>query len=60
MRGATRMLFSAVAISKHFDPRTPCGVRLRERETSKDAKNDFDPRTPCGVRPPVQYGNSQN
>ena len=32
-----------------FNPRTPCGVRLRFRR-SLQARRYFNPRTPCGVR----------
>ena len=36
-------------VERHFNPRTPCGVRLgRQGVTNK--LNDFNPRTPCGVR----------
>ena len=33
----------------HFNPRTPCGVRLRCQALFKIFLN-FNPRTPCGVR----------
>ena len=33
----------------HFNPRTPCGVRLHSGRSSQ-AISDFNPRTPCGVR----------
>ena len=35
--------------SSHFNPRTPCGVRLRNL-TAEARYPDFNPRTPCGVR----------
>ena len=34
----------------HFNPRTPCGVRL-EDQGKRGWVIDFNPRTPCGVRP---------
>ena len=35
---------------RHFNPRTPCGVRRTAKAVpAKEA--DFNPRTPCGVRP---------
>ena len=38
------------AVSAHFNPRTPCGVRLDPARISCFCAN-FNPRTPCGVRP---------
>ena len=35
----------------YFNPRTPCGVRLRGLKNSTDVTYNFNPRTPCGVRP---------
>ena len=37
------------AVSAHFNPRTPCGVRRRPPAPSP-APPYFNPRTPCGVR----------
>ena len=34
---------------KHFNPRTPCGVRLYQLPLLP-SYDDFNPRTPCGVR----------
>ena len=34
----------------HFNPRTPCGVRLCHSLLLPSC-GDFNPRTPCGVRP---------
>ena len=34
---------------KHFNPRTPCGVR-RPCRAPWQVPSDFNPRTPCGVR----------
>ena len=42
-------LFSA-RCPAHFNPRTPCGVRLGVRKIVHRLKN-FNPRTPCGARP---------
>ena len=36
--------------SVNFNPRTPCGVRLRPRRTGVHHRGHFNPRTPCGVR----------
>ena len=33
----------------YFNPRTPCGVRLKIIDNTEVSKN-FNPRTPCGVR----------
>ena len=33
-----------------FNPRTPCGVRLRVTPQGVAVRPDFNPRTPCGVR----------
>ena len=38
-----------IVVSKDFNPRTPCGVRLQFNYTIP-ASCDFNPRTPCGVR----------
>ena len=37
------------AARHYFNPRTPCGVRLRLTRLS-DQRLNFNPRTPCGVR----------
>ena len=37
------------ATRHYFNPRTPCGVRLRLTRLS-DQRLNFNPRTPCGVR----------
>ena len=36
----------------HFNPRTPCGVRLIFKSCFIHS-TDFNPRTPCGVRPAI-------
>ena len=35
----------------YFNPRTPCGVRLRVVHGRASIKIHYNPRTPCGVRP---------
>ena len=35
---------------RHFNPRTPCGVRPKAIEHALIDVQDFNPRTPCGVR----------
>ena len=35
-----------------FNPRTPCGVRLKSEVNSPLVGSNFNPRTPCGVRHP--------
>ena len=37
-------------VHEHFNPRTPCGVRLAAVRSELEQAN-FNPRTPCGVRP---------
>ena len=49
MRGATRLTARRQAGSLNFNPRTPCGVRLLQRDRMARDGN-FNPRTPCGVR----------
>ena len=39
----------------HFNPRTPCGVRLSQRIRTGNTA-DFNPRTPCGVRQYITIG----
>ena len=34
----------------HFNPRTPCGVRLPQTTLMSPSPMNFNPRTPCGVR----------
>ena len=47
--GATDLCPAYHCCTVHFNPRTPCGVRLIDlRRPSVMA--DFNPRTPCGVR----------
>ena len=35
---------------KHFNPRTPCGVRRHDSMDKIKVNVNFNPRTPCGVR----------
>ena len=50
MRGATFAHGRTGIKLFYFNPRTPCGVRLRMTVTLSTS-TDFNPRTPCGVRP---------
>ena len=43
-------------VIRHFNPRTPCGVRPRLRRPAA-GREDFNPRTPCGVRHGRQNAN---
>ena len=36
--------------NRHFNPRTPCGVRHEREFQAGGAVFNFNPRTPCGVR----------
>ena len=49
--GATSPFYRTYVLIRYFNPRTPCGVRLRHVEIFCRGLN-FNPRTPCGVRPP--------
>ncbi len=49
MRGATTSMDTTRFEWTYFNPRTPCGVRLR-RSLNHRSKAYFNPRTPCGVR----------
>ncbi len=42
----------------HFNPRSPCGERLRQIE-SRPIHVDFNPRSPCGERQPGGQGNQR-
>ena len=42
----------------HFNPRTPCGVRLRAAYPWGCDRAHFNPRTPCGVRRTWATGSS--
>ena len=50
VRGATRRSVVVSTTDPHFNPRTPCGVRLSSSALTAAAVIDFNPRTPCGVR----------
>ena len=54
LRGATRCAPAACPRPRHFNPRTPCGVRLFG-ELAHGGVQHFNPRTPCGVRPSTAY-----
>ena len=49
MRGATRFRHTNGTSRAHFNPRTPCGVRLHCTRAAPSCVH-FNPRTPCGVR----------
>ena len=49
VRGATPASAAAHVRQRHFNPRTPCGVRPDGVINIPDV-SDFNPRTPCGVR----------
>ena len=49
VRGATRQRLQHDHPPYDFNPRTPCGVRLRA-SGAPPARSYFNPRTPCGVR----------
>ena len=49
VRGATRQIRQSRPFRTYFNPRTPCGVRLRSYRPDGRITN-FNPRTPCGVR----------
>ena len=51
LRGATVEVPVLGAVREHFNPRTPCGVRLINLCTPFWPMIHFNPRTPCGVRP---------
>ena len=49
MWGETHDFTSRCSYCKHFNPPTPCGVRLRTYSPLTTEPN-FNPPTPCGVR----------
>ena len=49
LRSATSEKPLAPVAMNCFNPRTPCGVRLIQKQKTFD-KVSFNPRTPCGVR----------
>ena len=57
-RGATIHVFSPPYVGWNFNPRTPRGVRRRQRRRSNSQKPDFNPRTPRGVRRMASYCSS--
>ena len=54
VRGATRTVCANLIHTHHFNPRTPCGVRLQRVLDDRYVKQNFNPRTPCGVRPYIR------
>ena len=50
VRGATRRSQTARCPLRHFNPRTPCGVRPSFLSDFANMFSHFNPRTPCGVR----------
>ena len=49
VRGATNPVQQRGIDHQHFNPRTPCGVRLL-MFPPRSGMDNFNPRTPCGVR----------
>ncbi len=49
LRGATARFRNNRPAGRHFNPRTPCGVRPGRGRLCR-RREDFNPRTPCGVR----------
>ena len=49
LAGRDRPARQSCRVRGHFNPRTPCGVRLK-RMDKQLREYDFNPRTPCGVR----------
>ena len=45
-----RRLLPCVVKRQNFNPRTPCGVRPRQKSNTPSHVTNFNPRTPCGVR----------
>ena len=49
LRGATSRFFCSSIRPRYFNPRSPCGERLRPSNTVSPRRN-FNPRSPCGER----------
>ena len=49
LAGCDRRGYPPQRPARHFNPRTPCGVRRRRMHTCTCGRH-FNPRTPCGVR----------
>ncbi len=49
LAGCDLFQFQTQTVTYHFNPRTPCGVRLIS-SVSMPIRRNFNPRTPCGVR----------
>ena len=48
--GCDTMSWASTNKWRHFNPRTPCGVRLSRSGGKETWHENFNPRTPCGVR----------
>ena len=59
LRGATTASGRSHSRTSDFNPRTPCGVRLKSCCNSRQAM-DFNPRTPCGVRHVIHHVRAGN
>ena len=49
--GCDRKAFKSISKAKHFNPRTPRGVRQGPSGRCSRDSDNFNPRTPRGVRP---------
>ena len=52
LAGCDMAASSYLAVSRYFNPRTPCGVRRAPPNRLPSPPFNFNPRTPCGVRRP--------
>ena len=52
LAGCDKIQATKIRLSRYFNPRTPCGVRLRPCLLIS-VLGYFNPRTPCGVRRPL-------
>ena len=59
VRGATARSQQMPNNPMHFNPRTPCGVRLHAKLQRILVAVNFNPRTPCGVRRTVQLDHTK-
>ena len=51
--GCDRKAFKSISKAKHFNPRTPRGVRQGPSGRCSRDSDNFNPRTPRGVRPHI-------
>ena len=51
LAGRDRAEKSAARGNRDFNPRAPCGARLRPMPIPSAAMTNFNPRAPCGARP---------